>query len=291
VQALEMQLFWKVGTAKLQTPEQLHAVLDMLTSAAKIACTAAFLAQRYFGDKPESMVDTATAALKPDVLAATAVLKLAGASVFQTKGPVMADLEAKGYLPPAAADFEGWFARANALVPHWGQALVRQGTAHMSALTTELTKLTPVYSHYVSDKAVNVAMVKKTLLQSRARELLGPKAKTLFAAMALCKGLWVDWGAPPSQALAANAGPADEENGPKAELDCAEIAFKQAKKAISVIAACSVCYEPETENRVGQAETLTARERPEIVKPLWSLLEKIAKKPVAKQEKTEGKTQ
>jgi len=286
--ALEMKWFWKVGTAKLETPEQLHAVLSLLTSAAKIACTAAFLAQRYFADKPESLVDSATSALKPDVQAATAVLKLAGASALQIHGPVMADLKARGHLPRAADDFEGWFARANALVPHWGKALVQQSTAHMSALTTELTKLTPVYSHYISDASVNVAMVKKTLLQGRARELLAPKAKALFAARELCKGLWADWGGPPSDLGVVRP---DQEHDPMEELDCADMAFLQAKKAISVIAACSVCYEPEVANREGQAEVLTATERPELVKPLLSILQKIAKKPVAKPGKAEVKTQ
>ena len=58
---------------------------------------------------------------------------------------------------------------------------------------------------------------------------------------------------------------------------------RKRNKNISVIAACSAVYEPDSSSRQAEAATLIAVDRPEIVKPLWDELVQISKgKPALK---------
>ena len=97
-------------------------------------------------------------------------------------------------------------------------------------------------------------------------------------AMALANSTMSEWGVSP---VATAEG--EEEDQKATEMSCADIAFQEAKKAISVIAACSVVYEPGSSSRQAEAATLIAVDRPEIVKPLWDELVQISKgKPALK---------
>ena len=157
--------------------------------------------------------------------------------------------------------------------------MVTAAIGRVTSSTGELSKLTPVYSHIVTAKKINAAMVKKVLLHSKIRGL-SEKTIALHKAMALATLTMAEWGATPE------ATTAEGEEDPKAtEMACAGVAFAEAKKAISVIAACSVVYEPGSSTRQAEAATLIAVERSEIVKPLWDELVQIAKgKPAAKGE-------
>ena len=151
----------------------------------------------------------------------------------------------------------------------------------MASLTSELTKLTPVYSHYITETKINVPMVRKSLLQGKIRDLLSPKTVSLHKAMALFTSMQSEW----SGTLELSA-PSPEAEGEKAdansELSCAQLAFTEAKKAICVVAACAVVYDGDAKTRVAEAEHLTSVTRPELVKPLWDALLLIAKNKVQK---------
>ena len=97
-EALDLKVFGQGDCGTLKSKEQLHALLDVLTSASKIAYTAVYLSHRYFGGKRESFVDAATSALKQDVVVATTVLKSAASMLFLVRGPQFVDLFGAGAL-------------------------------------------------------------------------------------------------------------------------------------------------------------------------------------------------
>ena len=266
-----------------KSKEALFFWADTSCMACKVAATFCYLGQKYFGGaQPGSLLDSSEA-FKPDVVVATAVLRSARALKTMLDGKMAAGEEALNLLKPSVSGWRAWFERVGRVEALWGRALVTAAIDRVTASTGELAKLTPVYSHIVTEKKINVAMVKKILLQSKIRGPLSEKTIALHKAKALATLTMAEWGASPE------GGTAEGEDDQKAtEMSCAEVAFQEAKKAISVIAACSVVYEPGSSSRQAEAATLISVDRPEIVKPLWDELVQIAKgKPAAKGE--EGK--
>ena len=182
------------------------------------------------------------------------------------------DKETVSLMTPSVREFQVWFARVGQVETLLGRALVSVAAERVATLTSEVSKLTPVYSHFIMEKKINVAMVRKTLLPSKIRGALSEKAIALHRAKSLATLFQAEWGVSPEPQ------PGECEEDPKeTELACAEMALQEAKKAISVIAACSVVYENGGGPRQAEAATLVAQERPEIVKPLWDELVKISK--------------
>ena len=250
-----------VGEVKCSKANCLLAV-SVFCTLSKCVQTLAFLHQRYSAAKPENMLEKE--ALKSDVVVATSMLKAAALDA-KTKfaNPAMSEL-ANHCWEPSLTMVQGWFGRLDVLLQTWGRHLVWVATENMAILTTELQKVTPVYSHFAHEAKINVAMVKKQLLGQKVRTPLTEKTVALHAAMRLHQALVIEWGVPPQT---------DPE---ESHLECARLAFEAGKKAITVIAACAVVYE-QGPTRKQEAATLIAVQRPEIPKSLWAELQKVAK--------------
>ena len=162
------------------------------------------------------------------------------------------------------ARVQDWFGRLDVLLETWGRHLVWVATEHIAIITTELQKVTPVYSHFVHEAKINVTMVRKQLLGQKVRTPLTEKTVAFHAAMGLHQALVVEWGVAPE---------ADPE---ESHLECARLAFEAGKAALTVIAACAVVYD-QGPSRKQEAATLLAVQRPEIPNSLWSELQKVAK--------------
>ena len=134
----------------------------------------------------------------------------------------------------------------------------------MAIITTELQKVTPIYSHFMHEAKINVTMVREQLLGQKVRTPLTEKTLALHRAMGL------------HQALVVEGGVAPEADPEESHLECARLAFEAGKAALTVIAACAVVYEPGP-SRKQEAATLLATQRPEIPKALWAELQKVAK--------------
>ena len=251
---------------------------DTSCMASKVAATCCYLGQKYVGGaSPESMLDSSEA-FKADVVLATAVLRSARFLKPILARKMATDGGASHSLKPSIHGWQAWCERVGQVEALWGQALVTAALDRVTSSTGELAKLTPVYSHIVTARKINVAMVRKVLLHSKIRGPLSEKTIALHKAMALAKATMSEWGVSPVPKAEG-----EEEDQKDTEMSCADIAFQEAKKAISVIAACSVVYEPGSSSRQAEAATLIAVDRPEIVKPLWDELVQISKgKPALK---------
>ena len=158
-----------------KSKEALFFWADTSCMACKVAATFCYLGQKYFGGaQPESLLDSSEA-FKPDVVVATAVLRSARALKTMLDGKMAAGEEALNLLKPSVSGWRAWFERVGRVEALWGRALVTAAIDRVTASTGELAKLTPVYSHIVTEKKINVAMVKKILLQSKIRGPLSEK--------------------------------------------------------------------------------------------------------------------
>ena len=236
--------------------------VSVFSTVSKCVHTLAFLHQRYSAAQPETLMEKE--ALKSDVVFATRVLQAAALDA-KTKfaNPAISEW-AKHCWEPSLAGVQGWFGRLDVVLQTWGRYLVWVATEHMAIITTELQKVTPIYSHFVHEAKINVAMVRKQLLGQKVRTPLTDKTVALHRAMGLHQALGVEWGVLPDT---------DPE---ECHLECARLAFEAGKAALTVIAACAVVYEPGP-NRQGEANTLLATPRPEIPKALWAELQKVSK--------------
>ena len=112
-------------------------------------------------------------------------------------------------------------------------------------------------------------MVKKSLLGAKVRTALSEKTVAIHRAKTLTKAAMHEWGVTPEAATG-------DDDGDSSDLGCAALAFAEAKKALTVIAACSTLYE-NSATRVQDAAAIVAIERPELAKSLWDELVKVAK--------------
>jgi hypothetical protein len=203
-------------------------------------------------------------ALKFDVVVATSVLKAAALDAKTAFANTAISELANHCWEPSLAMVQGWFGRLDVLLQTWGRHLVWVASEHMAIITTELQKVTPVYSHFMHEAKINVILVRKQLLGQKVRNPLTEKTLALHRAMGLHQALGVEWGVLPDT---------DPE---ESHLECARLAFEAGKAALTVIAACAVVYE-QGPTRKQEAATLLAFQRPEIPNSLWSELQKVAK--------------
>ena len=97
----------------------LKLMIELLTSAFKVAATCAHLSHKYTGTMPDSPFD-ATATLKLDVVAATAVLKQVAEVIATLQTPAAENLEVAYKMNPSMCDLRGWFTRARPCYTEWG---------------------------------------------------------------------------------------------------------------------------------------------------------------------------
>lgn len=251
--------------------EHLRFFGDVLCSVSKVAATSAYLIPKFFAtDRPESFLDASEPdSFKKEIGAASAVFKQALLLAKLVNGPLAAEIATSYGMEDTIASFVGWFGRVNALRSRWGASLVEAALAWTSNLTSELNKLTPVYSHFITEKKVNKAMVIKSLLGTKVRTALSEKTMAMHRAMTVTKAAMLEWGVSPEV-------PKGDDDGDSSDLGCAALAFAEAKKALTVIAACSTLYE-NSATRVKDAAAIVAIPRPELVKSLWDELVKVAK--------------
>ena len=252
-----------IGSKSCTSKEHMRFFGDVFCSVSKVAATSAFLNPKFFAnDRPDSFLDAGEPdGFKKEIGAASAVFKQAMTLAELVNGP-LAEEVATSYGDEAAIEsLVGWFGRVVAFRPFWGASMVEAALEGTNQLTAELTKLTPVYGHFISEKKVNVQMVKKSLLGAKVRTALSEKTVAIHRAITLTKAAMHEWGVTPVAARG-------DDEGDSSDLSCAALAFEEAKKALTVIAACSTLYE-HSATRVQDAAAIVAKERPEIVKSLW----------------------
>ena len=269
--AVELPWHSASKSKRCTSKEHLRFFGDVFCSVSKVAATSAYLIPKFFAsDRPDSFLDASeTDGFKKEIGAASAVFKEAMRLEAVLKGPLAAEVAASYGEDDAITSFIGWFGRLVSVPSFWGASLVEAVLEGTNKLTAELTKLTPVYAHFITEKKVNVPMVKKSLLGAKVRTALTEKTVAIHRAITLTKAAMLEWGVSPNA-------PAPDEGGDSSDLGCAGLAFEEAKKALTVIAACSTLYE-NAATRVQDAAAIVAKERPELVSSLWDELCKVAK--------------
>ena len=273
-QQVSVRLPW--GSAvECQCAAHLRWFAEIFCSSAKVACTCAFVGQKYFSGHPESFFHssiTKDQVLKADVQVVTTVWESISETVALLEGPLVQELDMYG-ATPSISDLKAWFERATWIGKVWKESLTDSTIELATSLSSDLRNITPVFGHFVTDDKMNATMVKKTLLSSKVKQPLADKVIALFHVIKLAKGLKADLGASPG-------------DDPEVEDDIggAELALTAAKQALVVIAGCAVVYEG-TDNQQAEAVKLTSIERPDMPKSLWLALKRIA---AAKKEDVKG---
>ena len=242
-----------IGSKSCTSKEHLRFFGDVFCSVSKVAATSAFLNPKFFAnDRPDSFLDAGEPdGFKKEIGAASAVFKQAMTLAELVNGPLAAEV-ATSYGDEAAIEsLVGWFGRVVAFRPFWGASMVEAALEGTNQLTAELTKLTPVYGHFISEKKVNVQMVKKSLLGAKVRTALSEKTVAIHRAITLTKAAMHEWGVTPEAARG-------DDEGDSSDLSYATL------------------YE-HSATRVQDAAAIVAKERPEIVKSLWDELVKVSK--------------
>lgn len=243
----------------------------LLTTWSKCLHTWAFLHQRYGAATPSALGSGLV--FKPDVVAATALLKAAAADAATQLEKTPEFAEDAG-VPPAFFDnLRGWFDRHEQVRQLWGQGLVAAAAGWLTTASSEVQCVTPVYGHFLNDKVVNVRLVKTNLL-GPVRKTLSEKVMALHKAMSLYTATSRD--APMGGQVSAASASAASASDPADVLAEAALIFDGGKTALTVVAACVIVYEGGP-RRKEEAATLVAVPRPEIPKTLWAELVKASK--------------
>jgi hypothetical protein len=275
--AIEVTLPWAaVNSEACPSKQHLALMLKVFESLSKCIHTLAYLHQRYAAAAAPAF--SSNGSLKPDVLAATAVLQDAALQAKMHLGEPLAAAEATSFWSVSQDDVRAWFAGLDKMIQKWGRHLLAVTAELLTTATAEVQNVTPVYSHFLNEKQINVRMVKTHLL-GPVRKALSDKVVALHRAMGLYTTTARDWRQAPAKGETSTAVPAPEDP----ELDCAKLAFDAGKAALTVVAACAVVYDGGA-NRRQEAITLASVPRPEIPKPLWAEVLKASKGGPAKPE-------
>lgn len=187
--------------------------------------------------------------------------------------------------PAAAYSLEipsvrSWFEAALGVAMQMCKALHTAACQAALDLSLEVDKMTPRCKHFITDATVNVTMVRRHVLGSPHRDMLGPKSITLFGAIQAATALKSQWfdlvpsvaGAATTSGLAGD----DAEGGDTDGLGAANNIFEQAREAIVITGACKVIFELTGEGQKSQACGLLDGRRNQLPESLITMLEKKA---------------
>ena len=263
----------------VQSAAHLRCFADVLCSVGKVAATAAFASAKFLGAaRPEQLFvkDLKQSPVwKPEVLAIGVTFREVAAAAKVMAGPLAVELA--GYqTTPSVADLQTWLARASLVHPAWSSHVAAAAVQLTEDLTAELTKVTPVYTHFLTDTELNESLARKNLLAVSVRQPLADKTVCLVqVAKATRAALTAEAEGDPLPQAAKNE--QNEESEPQGveALAGADNAVTAAKTAMAVIAGCSIVFEGSA-RQVEDAKTLTDKPRPDMPKALWAALLRIA---------------
>ena len=173
---------------------------------------------------------------------------------------------------PSVADLRSLFGRAASTVAVLSEHLAAAAVQFTEDLTAELAKVTPAYSHYLTDTKLSATLVKTHLLAASVSELLGKKTVALAHVSSATKAALAD------RAVGVSPPKPEDEDEPshdEAVMSSADHCLTTAKNALAVIAGCNIVFVGGPE-QVEEAKQLTAKPRPDMPIALWEALRGIA---------------
>jgi hypothetical protein len=250
--------------------------MNMASSLSRVAACFAFLSARYLGPKTEVFVKDG--ALKQDLEEALNGIARDNQKALSMLAGGSAKAFAKYPLPLGIKMFAlaPWFEGAQACLKAVAASVRDRLEVFVAGCASEVQKLTPKYDHIVTKDKVNVAMVRKFLLNSPTRQQLVDKAVALHKLITLSVRFRTQWSLPETAAAEHVAGGGAKEEGEVSELDCHIATLKAAKAAVTVTGACSIAYELKGKEQKIEKDKFLAKDRPELAASLMAALKSIA---------------
>jgi hypothetical protein len=175
---------------------------------------------------------------------------------------------------PSVADLQSLFGHAASTVAVLSERLAAAAVQITEELTAELVKVTPAYSHYLTDTKLSATLAKKHLLTASVSELLGTKTVALAHVYVATKAALGD------RAVVVSPPKPEDEDEPshdEAVMSSADHCLTTAKTALAVIAGCIIVFAGGPK-QVEEAQQLTAKPRPDMPIALWEALVAISAK-------------
>ena len=265
------------GPAALPCSSAVHIRLfaDILCRLGVVVATAAFATSKLFGVARPNMLFASEPLQgcfwKPEVMAISAAWKGTIAAEKLLTSPLAAELDLYR-TAPSLADLRGLFGRAERASEHLAGYLAAVAVQFTEELTAELVKVTPAYSHYLTDAKLSATLARKHLMAASVGEQLGAKTVALSQVYSATKAALADRAVGASLPKPANE---DEPSHEEAVMSSAELCLTTAKNALAVIAGCNILFVGGPV-QAAEAKQLTAKPRPDMPIALWDALRGIA---------------
>ena len=171
-----------------------------------------------------------------------------------------------GWIFPLASA-KAWLEQALGIVPVMAKHLVVEALASTVSVAHDLAKVTPPWSTVVTDEKVNKNLARKGLLQWPSRDRLNNLSVLLFHCTADVARLHTTWSLQPDLGVDPDT---------KDDVDLSQGIWKEAVKAITMIACVNTLYELTGDEKINKAKELLAKKRSVMPKALLAEMEKAA---------------
>jgi hypothetical protein len=160
-----------------------------------------------------------------------------------------------------------WLRGLQAVLSQLCRATVKVAVAGASALSVDVEKHTPRYSHIVSNDSINMSLARKHLLGWASKQALNETSIRMFHCIAGCSRIYTQW-------AVGTALENDTEFGD--EVKSNQLVFDVATAAITTIASINVIAEMSGDAQKSNAAKLLSSSSPMLVKSVLKKLQAIA---------------
>ena len=222
--------------------------LVLVSRLMKISSAIAFIDLRYVHDAEPCVRDNM---LKDDLETSVSFLRTETHAVYdwfgQSGSTVSKSMEGSVHIDVLAV--QSWLAKAREVSKSVCATMYERQVQAVSALSEEVSVLTPKYDHLITDEKFNATLTKKQILNHPGRKTLSKKCVDLHKSIAMSVRLKSQWDV-------ADAASGEGESGDASPLDLALDVFKKSKRAITVTAALNALLELTGEQKIDALEKL-----------------------------------